>query len=150
MRNNRTSLLILSFILQAIQNENILVGYKAFSSTDEEFLICTTDRAKQFIEQTQIQVERELKQRVEKSMFRVPGPWESKSSEKDIEDIKSIPARDKVNHLFTTHLLMLNASQKIILNTNYDYIMTLCRYTSYRTDVCWDDTIGFHEQFVTY
>lgn len=97
-------------LLQAIQNENVLVGYKAFSSSDEEFLICTTDRARQFIEHTQIQVERELKQRNERSMFRVPGPWESKSSEKDIEDIKSVPAREKVNIYviyFIRHILHL-------------------------------------------
>jgi hypothetical protein len=84
-----------------------LVGYKAFSSTDEEFLICTTDRAEQFIKQTQVQMERE--QNIERSMLRVPKPWESKCSEKDIEDIKSVSAREKVKiyHIFTT--LLLNA-----------------------------------------
>lgn len=73
-----------------------MIGFKPFSDTGEEFLICTTDKAKQYIEDTQIQMEQELKQKVERSMFRVPGPWESKSSEKDIEEIKPVHTREKV------------------------------------------------------
>jgi len=44
-------------------------------------------------------MERELKKKVELSTFRVPGPWESKSSEKDIEEIKPIQTREKVYHI---------------------------------------------------
>lgn len=29
-------------------------------------------------------------------MCRVPGPWDSKSSDKDIEEIKSVQTREKV------------------------------------------------------
>jgi len=82
------------FFYQDITNDYVLVGYKPFSSTDEEFLICTTDKARQYIEETQIQ--NELKKKVERSMCRVPGPWDSKSSDKDIEEIKSVQTREKV------------------------------------------------------
>jgi len=85
------------FFHQGITNDYVLVGYKPFSSTDEEFLICTTDKAKQCIEETQIQnLGGELKKKVERSMCRVPGPWDSKSSDKDIEEIKSVQTREKV------------------------------------------------------
>lgn len=85
------------FFYQGITNDYVLVGYKPFSSTDEEFLICTTDKAKQCIEETQIQnLGGELKKKVERSMCRVPGPWDSKSSDKDIEEIKSVQTREKV------------------------------------------------------
>ncbi|XP_060848211.1 dynein axonemal intermediate chain 3-like isoform X2 [Rhopalosiphum padi] len=82
--------------IEGITNDYVLVGYKPFSSTDEEFLICTTDKAKQFIEETQIQTQGEIKKKVERPMCRVPGPWESKSSEKDIEEIKPVQTREKI------------------------------------------------------
>lgn len=81
---------------QAIQNKYVLVGYKSFGDTDEEFLICTTDRAIKYIERTNTQIDRELEQKVERSMVLVPGQWKSKNSEKDIEEIKPIQAREKV------------------------------------------------------
>lgn len=86
---------------QSIKNEYVLVGYKPFSDTDEEFLICTTDQAREYIEDTQKQIEHELKQKVERSMLRVPGSWESKCSDKDIEDVKPIKTRDKVCIIIT-------------------------------------------------
>ncbi|XP_025202203.1 uncharacterized protein LOC112599497 [Melanaphis sacchari] len=84
--------------IENITNDYILVGYKPFSSTDEEFLICTTDKAKQCIEETQVQIEGEIKKKVERSMCRVPGPWESKSSDKDIEEIKPVQTREKITY----------------------------------------------------
>lgn len=75
------------------------MGYKPFSDTDEEFLICTTDKAKQYIEDTQTEIDRELCQKVDRSMYRVPGSWESKNSEKDIEEIKPVQTREKVSVL---------------------------------------------------
>lgn len=94
-------LLICNYLFyQGITNDYVLVGYKPFSSTDEEFLICTTDKAKQCIEETQIQIEGEVKKKVERSICRVPGPWESKSSDKDIEEIKPVQTREKV-YFFT-------------------------------------------------
>lgn len=77
----------------------MLVGYKPFSNTDEEFVICITDKARQYIEETETRMESELKQKVEKSMLRVPGPWESKNSEKDIEEIIPIQTREKVKKI---------------------------------------------------
>lgn len=82
---------------QGIKNENVLVGYKPFSNTNEEFLICSTDKARHYIEETQTKIERELKQKVERSMFRTPGLWESKNSDKDIEEIKPAATREKVS-----------------------------------------------------
>lgn len=73
-----------------------MIGYKPFSSTDEEFLICITDKAIQYIEETQTQMEFELKQKVERSMLRVPGPWESKNSDKDLEEVNPVQTREKV------------------------------------------------------
>lgn len=84
------------FFQQSITNDYVLVGYKPFSSTDEEFLICTTDKAKQCIEETQIQNTGGELKKVERSMCRAPGPWDSKSSDKDIEEIKSVQTREKV------------------------------------------------------
>lgn len=85
------------FFFQGITNDHVLIGYKPFSSTDEEFLICTTDKAKRCIEDTLIQnVGGEIKKKTERSMCRVPGPWESKSSDKDIEDLKPVQTREKV------------------------------------------------------
>lgn len=77
-----------------------MVGYKPFSDTDEEFLICTTDKARQYIEKSQKQIDHEVKKKEELSMFRMPGPWESKSSEKDIEDLKPVQTREKVCFIF--------------------------------------------------
>uniref|UniRef100_A0A2S2R2B2 WD repeat-containing protein 63 n=1 Tax=Sipha flava TaxID=143950 RepID=A0A2S2R2B2_9HEMI len=102
--------------LEAIQNEYVLVGYKAFSSTDEEFLICTTDRAEQFIKQTQVQMERE--QNIERSMLRVPKPWESKCSEKDIEDIKSVSAREKITCIWKLSTERLKEEAKFEVSTS--------------------------------
>lgn len=84
------------YFYQGIKTESVLVGYKPYSDTNEEFLLCSTDKAKQFIQETQTQMEREFKQKVERSMFRVPGPWESKSSDKDVEEIKPVQTREKV------------------------------------------------------
>lgn len=86
---------------QSIKSEYVLVGYKPFSDTGEEFLICTTDKAREYIEDTQKQIELELKHKVERSMVRVPGSWESKCSEKDIEDVKPVKTRDKVCIIIT-------------------------------------------------
>lgn len=38
----------------------------------------------------------EFKKKSERSICRVPGPWESKSSDKDIEEIKPVQTREKV------------------------------------------------------
>lgn len=90
-------LLIFNYLFyQGITNDYVLVGYKPFSSTDEEFLICITDKARQCIEETQEQTEGEIKKKVERSMCRVPGPWESESSDRDIEEIKPVQTREKV------------------------------------------------------
>jgi len=87
----------LCYFFQSITNDHVLIGYKPFSSTDEEFLICTTDKAKRCIEETLIQnIGGELKKKTERSMCRVPGPWDSKSSDKDIEDLKPVQTREKV------------------------------------------------------
>lgn len=52
------------------------------------------------MEEKQTQMEREHKQKVERSLqYRVPGPWESKSSEKDIEEIEPVKTREKVRTL---------------------------------------------------
>lgn len=81
---------------QAIQNKYVLVGYISFGDTDEEFLICTTDRARQYIEKTKTQLDRELERKVKRSMVLMSGEWQSKNSERDIEEIKPIHAREKV------------------------------------------------------
>jgi len=73
-----------------------LIGYKSSSSTDEEFLLCTTDKARQYIEEAQKRVQKELEQQVERSMNRLIGPWDPKGSEKDIEDVKPVPTRERV------------------------------------------------------
>lgn len=39
----------------------------------------------------------EYMQQLERSMFRTPGIWESKGSEKDIEECKPTPTREKVH-----------------------------------------------------
>ena len=80
----------------------------------EEFLICTTDKAKQCIEETQVQIEGELKKKVERPICRVPGPWDSKSSDKDIEEIKPVQTREKV-YLFEIIFT------KSILSTKFRY-----------------------------
>lgn len=41
-------------------------------------------------------MECEIKQKLDRFVFRVPGPWESRSSEKDIEEIKPVQTRGKV------------------------------------------------------
>lgn len=58
--------------------------------------MCTTDKAKRYIEEKQIKSERELKEKVELSLCRVPGHWNSRNSEREIEEIKSVPTREKV------------------------------------------------------
>lgn len=70
------------------------MGYRPFRRTDEEFVICTTDKANQYIEETRAQSDRELKQKVERAMSRVPGRWESENGENDIEE--PVRTRDKV------------------------------------------------------
>jgi len=59
-------------------------------------LICLTDKAKQYVEETQAQIEREVKQKVERSTYRASGHWESKNSDKDIEEITPVQTREKV------------------------------------------------------
>lgn len=95
LRGKNKNIYLLLF-LQGIQNKYVLVGYKPFSNTDEEFIICTTDKAKQHIEDTQTEIDRELRQKVDRSMHRVSGPWDTKNSEKDIEEIKPVQTREKV------------------------------------------------------
>lgn len=53
-------------------------------------------------------------------MFRVPGPWESKSSEKDIEDMKSVPAREKVN-------IILHIDYTFVKCGSSNYILIMIR-----------------------
>lgn len=108
-----------------MRNEHILVGYKPFSSTDEEFLICTTDRAKQYVEETQM--DREVKQKVERSVFRVPGPWDSKSSEKDIEEIKPVQTREKV---YMTLFIMYRSVIYYKLNDKYPINVSYSLYNN--------------------
>jgi len=81
---------------QAITNDDVLIGYKSSSSTDEEFLLCTTDKARQYIEEVQKKEQKELEQQVERSMNRLIGSWDPKGSEKDIEDLKPVTTREKV------------------------------------------------------
>lgn len=114
---------------QGVQNEHVLVGYKPFSNTDEEFLICTTDRAKQYVEETQM--DREVKQKVERSVFRVPGPWDSKSSEKDIEEIKPVQTREKVFMMLFMYrpIIYYKLNDKYPINVSYTH--THCIITCY-------------------
>lgn len=84
------------FLHQGIKSEHVLVGYKPYSN--EEFLLCTTDKSKQYIEEKEIQSVRELKEKVELSLCRVPGHWNSRNSERDIEEIKSVQTREKVKY----------------------------------------------------
>lgn len=77
-----------------------MIGYKPISDTDETFIICTTDNAKHYIEDSQLLMEQELLEKVQKSTFLVPGPRESENSEKDIEEIKPIRTREKVNNIY--------------------------------------------------
>jgi len=110
LNTNNTFLLDLIYYLfyQTMTHDDVLIGYKSSSSTDEEFLLCTTDKARQYIEETQKQVQKDLEQQVERSMNRLIGPWDSKGSEKDIEDVKPVTTREKVclilNHFSLIYL----------------------------------------------
>lgn len=60
--------------------------------------MCITDKAKHYIEEKQIQSMSELKEKVELSLCRVPAHWDSRNSEKDIEEIRSVQTREKVKY----------------------------------------------------
>lgn len=102
-KNNTFLLDLINYLFhQTITHDDVLIGYKSSGSTDEEFLLCTTDKARQFIEEAQKQVQKELEQQVERSMNRQIGAWDPKGSEKDIEDVKPVTTREKVCLYSTT------------------------------------------------
>ncbi|XP_029341056.1 uncharacterized protein LOC100570031 [Acyrthosiphon pisum] len=84
--------------IEDITNDDVLVGYKSSSSTDEEFVLCITDKARKYIEEAQKRVQIELEQQVERSMNRLIGHWDPKGSEKDIEDLKPVTTREKIKY----------------------------------------------------
>lgn len=52
-----------------------------------------------------------LERKMDQSVFRVPGPWESKSSDKDIEDIKPVQTRGKVRSYVTNLIYLMTFSR---------------------------------------
>lgn len=91
------------FFKQELRNDTVLIGYKPFSDTGEEFLICTTDRAKQYVEETQTQIEREMTYKMERRTCRVSGPpWVSKTGDNDVEEETGTETREKVYARFVT------------------------------------------------
>lgn len=105
---------------QGVKNDYVLIGYTPFRNADEEFIICTTDKANLYIEETRAQEERELKQKVERTICRVPGHWESKNSEQDIEEVKSVPTRDKVCVIIIYYITLLWCVLLDSLELNYN------------------------------
>ncbi|VVC41741.1 WD40/YVTN repeat-like-containing domain,WD40 repeat,WD40-repeat-containing domain [Cinara cedri] len=107
--------------LRKIKKEHILVSYKSSNYTDEEFVICLTDQAIEFIETQQTQLENGLKERVEKSMVKFSGAWESGGTENEIEEMIPVRIREK---LYIKLLLTVAASDPIILGRLFDFQLT--------------------------